>query len=226
MADWLWRHGHEIARIGKKTFQMIAIINYGLGNINAFVNVYKKLGIELKIATSANDLSDATKIILPGVGSFDHAMSRLNESGMRPAIDQMVLHESTPVLGICVGMQMLAKTSEEGVLPGLGYMDAVVRKFDESKMTRKLNLPHMGWNDITPSKGSKLFIGLEDQPLFYFLHSYYFECNNPEDSIATVDYGGEFVCAVNHNNIYGVQFHPEKSHQYGIQLLKNFAVLI
>ena len=204
---------------------MIAIINYGLGNINAFVNVYKKLGIELKIALSSSDLTGSTKIILPGVGSFDYAMSRLNASGMRPAIDQMVLHEHIPVLGICVGMQMLALSSEEGVLPGLGYIDGVVRKFDETKMTAKLNLPHMGWNDVIPSPGSKLFNGIEDKPLFYFLHSYYFDCNNMEDSIAKADYGGEFVCAVNHQNIYGVQFHPEKSHQYGIQLLKNFALL-
>jgi len=144
---------------------------------------------------------------------------------MRLAIDEMVLHKGIPVLGICVGMQMLALSSEEGVLPGLGYIDGIVRKFDERKMTAKLNLPHMGWNDITPSPGSKLFENLEDQPLYYFLHSYYFECNNANDSIAKANYGGEFVCAVNHDNIYGVQFHPEKSHQYGIQLLKNFALL-
>jgi len=204
---------------------MITIINYGLGNINAFVNVYKKLGIEIKIASSVNDLTRATKIILPGVGAFDYAMSRLNESGMRTTLDQMVLHENIPVLGICVGMQMLALTSEEGILPGLGYIDGVVRKFNESKMTAKLNLPHMGWNDITPIHGSKLFENLEDQSIFYFLHSYYIECNSPQDAIAKADYGGEFVCAVNHNNIFGVQFHPEKSHQYGIQLLKNFAIL-
>lgn len=204
---------------------MIAIINYGLGNINAFVNVYKKLGIELKIALSANDLTGATKIILPGVGSFDYAMSRLNASGMRQTIDRMVLQEGIPVLGICVGMQMLARSSDEGILPGLGYIDGVVRKFDASKMTVKLNLPHMGWNDVTPLPGSKLFENLEDHPIFYFLHSYYFECNNPGDSIAKADYGIEFDCAVNHDNIYGVQFHPEKSHQYGIQLLRNFALL-
>lgn len=204
---------------------MIVIINYGLGNINAFVNVYKKHGIDLKIARTAEDLNGATKIILPGVGSFDEAMSKLNVSGMRPAIDNMVLHEKIPLLGICVGMQMLAKRSEEGVLPGLGYIDAVVRKFDELKMGRKLNLPHMGWNDILPFDGSGLLSNLGHNPLFYFLHSYYFECSNIEDSIATADYGGEFVCAINHNNIYGVQFHPEKSHQNGIQLLKNFSEL-
>ncbi|MFA5973313.1 MAG: imidazole glycerol phosphate synthase subunit HisH [Lentimicrobiaceae bacterium] len=204
---------------------MIAIINYGVGNINAFVNVYKKLGIMLKVATSANDLIDVSKIILPGVGSFDQAMSKLIESGMKPTIDRMVLTENIPVIGICVGMQMLAHSSEEGILPGLGYIDAKVLKFDESKKSKKLNLPHMGWNDVLPLKGSMLFNKLEDKPLFYFLHSYYFACNKSEDTIAKADYGGEFVCAVNHNNIYGVQFHPEKSHQYGIQLLKNFLEL-
>lgn len=204
---------------------MIAIINYGVGNINAFVNVYKKLGVQLKIATYVNDLCDVKKIILPGVGSFDQAMTRLNESGMRPVIDKMVLNESIPVLGICVGMQMLAKTSEEGCLRGLGYIDAVVRRFDEARMIPKLNLPHMGWNDILPSPGATLFNKLEDKPLFYFLHSYCIECNQSEDVIAKADYGGEFVCAINHKNIYGVQFHPEKSHRYGVQLLKNFSEL-
>ena len=202
---------------------MIAILNYGVGNINAFVNVYKKLGVQIEIATSANDLTDAKKIILPGVGSFDHAMTKLNESGMRPTIDRMVLSDSIPILGVCVGMQMLAKKSEEGILPGLSYIDAVVRKFDESKMKPKLNLPHMGWNDINHSSELRLFYNLGDKPLFYFLHSYYFDCNFMEDSIATAIYGFEFVCAVNFKNIYGVQFHPEKSHQFGIQLLKNFS---
>jgi imidazole glycerol-phosphate synthase subunit HisH len=204
---------------------MITIINYGVGNINAFVNVYKKLGIRLKIARTADDLNNSTRIILPGVGSFDQAMSRLNESGMRPTLDHLVLHDRVPVIGICVGMQMLALSSEEGILPGLGYIDAVVRKFDEAKMKTKLNLPHMGWNDVSPSNESKLFSNLHDKPLFYFLHSYYFDCNKREDEIGWTDYGGEFVSAVHHNSIYGVQFHPEKSHQYGIQLLKNFSEL-
>jgi imidazole glycerol-phosphate synthase subunit HisH len=204
---------------------MITIVNYGVGNINAFLNIYKKQGLSLKIATTAEELSEATKIILPGVGSFDQVMTRLNESGMRPAIDIKVLEEGVPLIGICVGMQMLAQSSEEGILPGLGYVDAAVRKFDVSKMIKKLDLPHMGWNDVVPARGSKLFYKLEGKPLFYFLHSYYFDCNIKEDSIATADYGGEFVCAINHKNIYGVQFHPEKSHQYGIQLLKNFSDL-
>jgi imidazole glycerol-phosphate synthase subunit HisH len=204
---------------------MIAIINYGLGNINAFANVYKKLNIPLKIARTGGDLDDATKIILPGVGSFDQAMSKLNDSGMRPALDRKVLNEMVPVIGICVGMQMLANSSEEGILPGLSYVDATVRKFDTAKMVQKLNLPHMGWNDVIPANGTGLLQNLGDRPLFYFLHSYYFDCHMPADTLATANYGGEFVCAIKHRNIYGVQFHPEKSHQCGIQLLQNFALL-
>lgn len=204
---------------------MIAIINYGLGNINAFANVYKRLGISLKVVTTVDDLNGATKIILPGVGAFDQAMTKFNNSGMRPLIDSLVVEHKIPVIGICVGMQMLAKQSEEGVLPGLGYIDAMVRKFDESKMVHKLNLPHMGWNHVMPLKGSRLFDNISDNPLFYFLHSYYFDCQRAEDSIATSVYGYEFACAINHENIYGVQFHPEKSHQNGIQLLKNFSAI-
>lgn len=204
---------------------MIVIINYGLGNLNAFVNIFKKLDIPVKIATQASDLENATKIVLPGVGAFDHAMTKLNESGMRETLDDLVLNKKLPVIGICVGMQILAKSSDEGVLPGLGYIDGVVRKFDTSGFKQKTRLPHMGWNDIVPKPGHELFSDLEKVPLYYFLHSYYFECNRAEDAIATADYGSEFVCAVNNENIYGVQFHPEKSHHYGVQLLKNFAEL-
>jgi glutamine amidotransferase len=204
---------------------MIVIINYGLGNLNAFVNIFKKLDIPVKIATQASDLENATKIVLPGVGAFDHAMTKLNESGMRETLDDFVLNKKLPVIGICVGMQILAKSSDEGVMPGLGYIDGVVRKFDTSAFKQKTRLPHMGWNDIVPQPGHSLFKDLEEVPLYYFLHSYYFECNKSEDAVATADYGAEFVCAVNNDNIYGVQFHPEKSHHYGVQLLKNFAQL-
>lgn len=204
---------------------MIVIIDYGLGNLNAFVNVYKKLDIPVKIAKVASDLDGVTKIILPGVGAFDHAMTKLNESGMRAKLDELVLEKKTPVIGICVGMQILAKSSDEGILPGLGYIDGVVRKFDTSSFKQKTHLPHMGWNDIVPQSGQALFKNLDQEPLYYFLHSYYFECNQKENAIATACYGAEFVCAVNHENVYGVQFHPEKSHHYGVQLLKNFAEL-
>jgi imidazole glycerol-phosphate synthase subunit HisH len=204
---------------------MIAIINYGLGNIKAFANIYSKLDSPFKIATKPEDLEGVTKIILPGVGDFDYGMDRLNKSGMRPKLEELVLEEKLPVIGICVGMQMLANSSEEGDLPGLGWIDAEVKKFDTTLFKQKTKVPHMGWNDVKPVKTNKLLDGLEENALFYFLHSYYFECKNEEDILAVANYGEQFTCIANAGNVYGIQCHPEKSHQYGIQLLKNFANL-
>jgi len=202
---------------------MIALIDYGLGNIRAFANVYKKLNIPVTIAKRAEELREIDKIILPGVGSFDYAMNRLNDSGLREKLDDMVLNKKIPVLGICVGMQMLAKSSEEGILPGLGYIDGFVKRFDPSDFSHQVCIPHMGWNDVKSIRTNKLMVNLEQNARFYFLHSYYFHCNRKEDTIAATDYSIEFSSAVNNCNVYGVQFHPEKSHQWGIQLLKNFA---
>ena len=204
---------------------MITIIDYGLGNVLAFVNVYSRLNIPIAVAKSAIDLANATKLILPGVGSFDHAMHQLDQSGMRQSVEQLVLQNAMPVLGICVGMQMLAKCSDEGELPGLGWIDGKVKKFDLSAMPRDVNLPHMGWNDAKPVGNGGLFQGMEHDAQFYFLHSFYFECNEQSNILAVTDYGGNFSCAVRRDNIYGVQFHPEKSHHFGSLLLKNFAEL-
>lgn len=204
---------------------MITIIDYGLGNIKAFRNVYKQLDIDVKIAYTKEDLRDAEKLILPGVGAFDHAMARLNASGMDETLHELVKDKKKPVLGVCVGMQMLAMSSEEGVLPGLGWINGRVKKFDVSTLNQKTRLPHMGWNDVRPVIRNPLFNDIDEQSRFYFLHSYYFDCNNEADAIAITEYGKPFVCAVNKDNIYGVQFHPEKSHQWGIQLLKNFATI-
>jgi glutamine amidotransferase len=204
---------------------MIVIIDYGVGNIRAFANIYKQLNVPIKIARQVEDLDDASKLILPGVGAFDYAMEQLEGSGMKQRLDQLVLIEKKPVIGICVGMQMLAKGSDEGTKPGLGWLDASVKKFDEQKIKYTTRLPHMGWNNIKRITSNNLLRGLEKDAKFYFLHSYYFECSQEEDVIAMSEYGVEFTCAVNKNNIYGVQFHPEKSHQNGIQLLKNFAEL-
>jgi glutamine amidotransferase len=204
---------------------MITIIDYGVGNINAFVNVYKRVNVITKIAKTAADLEDVQKIILPGVGHFDHAMSELIKSGMREKLDELVMEKKVPVIGICVGMQMMGNSSDEGKLPGLGWIDASIKKFDETKIKQVTRLPHMGWNDVNPVISNPLFKGLEKDALFYFLHSYYFECNNTSDILATSDYGGEFACAACHKNIYGIQFHPEKSHHYGETLLYNFAKL-
>ena len=204
---------------------MIAIIDYGLGNIRAFANVYKNLNIPYKVASNADDLKNVSKLILPGVGAFDYAMERVQKSGMQERIDELVLHRKIPVLGVCVGMQMMAISSEEGRLKGLGWIDGVVKKFETSALSHGTLLPHMGWNNISPTKNDKLFQYLDSGSRFYFLHSYYFDCHHYDDIIAQTDYGGLFTCAVSSGNIYGVQFHPEKSHKNGIQLLRNFGNL-
>jgi glutamine amidotransferase len=202
---------------------MIAIVNYGLGNIQAFANIYKRLKIPLCIATAAAELLEADKIILPGVGAFDWAMTRLNESGMQDTLERLVVGEHRPVLGICVGMQILAKRSGEGRIDGLGWIDGEVKRFDEATLTQKTHLPHMGWNDVVPQGSDCLFKNLESGARFYFLHSYYFVPKDPDYVLSVTDYGGLFASSVRSGNVFGVQFHPEKSHQWGIELLKNFA---
>lgn len=204
---------------------MITIIDYGLGNIQAFVNVYKRLHIPVTVAKTAEDLVGATKLILPGVGAFDHAMLRFNDSGMREPVTQLVQEKKIPVLGICVGMQMLAQSSDEGVVPGLGWIPGRVRAFNSLPGLANIPMPHMGWNDITPAAGCRLFKGMDKDIRFYFLHSYFFECEQHEHSAAKAFYGLDFSCAVSAGHIYGVQFHPEKSHHFGVNLLKNFAEL-
>ena len=204
---------------------MITIIDYGVGNVFAFQNVFKRLNIPSKIAKSVNDLIGSSKLILPGVGHFDFAMSQLNKSGMRDRLDELVLLDKIPVIGICVGMQMMSKKSAEGTLDGLCWIDGCVKKFDESTISHHTKLPHMGWNDVIPKKNHPLFNGLEHDAIFYFLHSFYFECSNQKNIISKTDYGLNFVSSVQHDNIYGIQFHPEKSHGYGERLLENFAKL-
>lgn len=203
---------------------MVTLLDYGLGNIRAFHNIYSRLNFPVKIATSPRELSNAEKIILPGVGAFDWAMSRLNNSGLREVLDDLVLSQGVPVLGICVGMQMMANRSEEGMLAGLGWIDAEVKRFDDKTFVQKISLPHMGWNDVVPRGNSPLFRGLETSR-FYFLHSYCFVPGNPSQTLATSHYGSEFTSAASNGHIYGVQFHPEKSHDWGVRLLKNFAEL-
>jgi imidazole glycerol-phosphate synthase subunit HisH len=204
---------------------LITIVDYGLGNVQAIANIYRRLEIPAVLARSAAELTNASHIILPGVGAFDWAMSRLEASGMRAVLNELVSGKLRPVLGICVGMQMMARTSDEGQASGLGWFDARVRIFDNSRFVGPTHLPHMGWNDVDPVRTDGVFRDLGSGARFYFLHSYYFAPSDPQDVLATTSYGEQFASAVQHGNVIGVQFHPEKSHAWGIQLLKNFAGL-
>ena len=204
---------------------MIAIIDYGSGNIQAIQNIYTKLKVDSFFAKQPDDLEKADKVILPGVGSFDEAITQLNNSGMKTALDKAVLIDKKPVLGICVGMQIMAHSSDEGVLQGLGWFDASVKKFNERNIFFKPKLPHMGWNETEAIQNHDILCDLDMEKGFYFLHSYYFDAHEKLDVLMKAYYGDYFCCAVKKGNIFGFQFHPEKSHMNGISIFKNFAEL-
>lgn len=205
---------------------MIRVVDYGVGNIQAFMTLFKRLGFYAERANTPDALHDATRLVLPGVGHFDHAMQRLNDSGMRPALERLVLGQKVPVVGVCVGMQMLADGSDEGALPGLSWVPGRVKAFANNPLTARLPMPHMGWNTLTPTAGAHLFArGFEESPQLYFLHSFYFDATHKQDVAATSHYGIDFDAAVSKGHIHGVQCHPEKSHHWGAQLLRNFVEL-
>jgi glutamine amidotransferase len=204
---------------------MISIIDYGLGNIHAFVNIYKSLNIQTKVVSDHHDIINADKLILPGVGAFDSAMQKLKSINILDSINEFTLIKKKPILGVCVGMQIMAKSSEEGEIEGLGWIDSNVKLFNSNNLNSDYPVPHMGWNNILPEKENILLKGLSKESFFYYLHSYYFECNDPENIIATTEYINKFTCVVSKENIFGIQFHPEKSHDAGSILLKNFSDL-
>ena len=204
---------------------MITLIDYGLGNIMAIANIYRKHNIPIRVAKNINDLKDSTKLILPGVGSFDWAMQLLKRSNMLDVINELVLNKKVPVLGICVGMQIMTQSSEEGELDGLKWINAKVLKFPKTYSSKKIILPHMGWNKVEYLGQNALFSNMALNPRFYFLHSYYVQLNNAKNEVARTKYFNNFTSVFQKENIYGVQFHPEKSHKGGIQLLENFAKL-
>lgn len=201
---------------------MITIIDYGLGNLVSVKNMLKKLGIQSEISDSIGTIAASTKLILPGVGAFDNGMQLIKEKGLREILNKKVLEEKTPILGICLGMQLLTNSSEEGKEKGLGWINAETVKFNFTD--RALKVPHMGWSYVDVKKENKL-ISNTGKHRFYFVHSYYVKCNDPQDVIATCEYGTEFTCVVNHENIYGAQFHPEKSLKFGMEVLNNFSKL-
>ncbi len=199
-------------------------MDYGVGNVRALLNIYKSLNIAAVAGSRPVDIERADKLILPGVGAFDWAMSRLNTSGLRETLDGAV-GDGRPVLGICVGMQMMAESSEEGKQAGLGWIPGTVKRFNGRAGDKPVRLPHMGWNDIATRGDHFLFRGLPHPARFYFLHSYYFAPTDDATDIAGCEYQDRFTCAVSLGNILGVQFHPEKSHGYGVGLLRNFATI-
>lgn len=203
---------------------MVKIIDYGMGNTTSLLNMIRKAGGEAEICSTPKGLEAASVIILPGVGSFDNGMDKLRQSGFLEVLLQRVLVDKIPFLGVCLGMQLLFERSEEGVLSGLGWMSGVVRRFDFSKirLARPLKIPHMGWNLIHPITYNNLYSGLEDEARFYFVHSFHADCHDPSDILATAHYGYEFTCSVHRDNIWGAQFHPEKSHRFGLVFFKNF----
>ena len=202
---------------------MIAIINYGLGNLTSILNMHKRLGIQACITDDRAILSNADKLILPGVGHFDKGMQNLNQSGLKGLLDELVLVRQIPILGICLGAQLMTRRSEEGTEQGLGWVnaDTIRFKFNEDI----LKIPHMGWTDITIKKSSEIFENLQTEPRFYFVHSYHFNFDQQTEVIATANYGHEFACAFQKANIYGTQFHPEKSHKFGMKIIENFSKL-
>ena len=201
---------------------MIGIIEYGLGNVSAFVNIYKKLEVPCKIVRTNKDFDNITKLILPGVGAFDHAIDLFEKSGMRGKVEDLVLHKKIPVLGVCVGMQMMVDSSEEGRKAGLSWISGRVIKLDSKELDPGSPLPHMGWNELLINESDRILSGL-NHSRFYFLHSYYVSLEDSESVIAEAVYGPKFCSVLKSNNIYGMQCHPEKSHESGIRFLKNFS---
>lgn len=202
---------------------MIVIVNYGLGNLGSIKNMLTKIGSKSIISSKPDAISRADKLILPGVGSFDRGMSNLEKLKLIPVINKKVIEEKTPILGICLGMQLMTKNSQEGKLKGLGWINADTIRFN--KDDEKLIIPHMGWNNIILNKNHSILNNINRNSRFYFVHSYHVVCQNDSDILTTTNYGYDFVSAFQKNNIIGVQFHPEKSHRFGMQLLNNYSKL-
>lgn len=201
---------------------MIVIIDYGVGNLASIKNMFKKVGADAVITSSETEIQKAKKIILPGVGAFDTCAQKLNDSGLIACLNQKVLNEKTPVLGICVGMQLLTSGSEEGVLPGLNWIDGKIVKFKADQLPEGFKIPHMGWRDVYLNKESGLFYDMYEDPRFYFVHSYHPQLKDENNVLLYASYGYRFAAGIINEHIMGVQFHPEKSHKFGMKLFENF----
>ncbi len=201
---------------------MITIIDYGMGNVGSILNMLRKLGASAMISNHQDDIIKADKLILPGVGAFDNAINNLNDLGLIPILNGQVLDKKIPILGICLGIQLFTKRSEEGRLPGLGWIDAETIRFKFSDKQKSLKIPHMGWNNILIKNNETIFKEMFDDCRFYFVHSYHLDGCDEQQILSTTNHGYQFVSSIQKENIIGTQFHPEKSHKYGLKLLKNF----
>jgi glutamine amidotransferase len=199
---------------------LVVVIDYGMGNVGSVLNMLRKVGCNAILSSGAEDLLRADRLILPGVGSFDAGMTNLKERGYIELLNDQVLRNKIPILGICLGMQLMTKRSEEGAISGLGWLDSETIKFRD--LPSAMKVPHMGWDYVQMTKSSPLFPNTQQEPRFYFVHSYYVSCNNPDDVLTTTLYDKDFVSSFCHNNILGAQFHPEKSHRFGFEFLCNF----
>ena len=205
---------------------MIVVVDSKLGNIGSVLNMFRRLNVPAERSADLAVLARAKALVLPGVGAFDHGMESLQKLGLVEVLNERVLAQKTPVLGICLGMQLLSRRSEEGRLPGLGWIDGDTVRFRFDPQATGLRIPHMGWNDVRPRAEDRLIPTQDRPPRFYFVHSYHLVCDREEDSLATCHYGYDFICAVRRGHIMGVQFHPEKSHRYGMAMLRNFATMV
>ncbi len=201
---------------------ILSVINYGVGNIASVINMSKHVGGKIEVISNPAELVNAKKLLLPGIGHFDNGMECLRKNGWIDALNHAVLKNNTPILGICLGMQLMCNLSEEGESEGLGWIDADVKRFSFNQDASSLKIPHMGWNQVNIARENRLILDESRNHRFYFVHSYYVKCNNEEDIILKANYGFEFAAGFSRQNIYGVQFHPEKSHKFGKQLIKNF----
>jgi glutamine amidotransferase len=201
---------------------MITIINYNSGNLGSIKNMLNYLGIPSQITNDKGAIENAEKLILPGVGHFDYGMQQLKKSGLINVLTKKVIENKIPILGICLGVQLFTKNSEEGNEEGLGWINGKTVSFDKTKLASNQKIPNMGWVDVGSYKQSKLFENMPEDPRFYFVHSYHLKLDNPEDCLVTANYGYDFAAGIEHENIVGVQFHPEKSHKYGMKILENF----
>ena len=202
---------------------MIVIVDYGVGNLGSIINMLKKAGARAIASSDPAVLEQAEKLILPGVGAFDAGMNKLHECGLVPLLNHLALEKKVPFLGLCLGLQLMTRKSEEGQTPGLGWLEADTLRFKFGAAYSHLKIPHMGWNTIEVRRSHPLFADLDPEARFYFVHSFYVQSHDPEAVLAETDYGGYFDSIFAKDNLMGFQFHPEKSHKYGMRLLKNFA---